>query len=55
MLRNVAAMTVLIAALAVFAVAAEVTWDLGEENHVSTTVDIKSLHPTDPGWSRRLE
>jgi hypothetical protein len=25
-----------------------------EQNHISTTVDVKSLHPTEPGWDRRL-
>jgi hypothetical protein len=25
-----------------------------EQNHISTTVDVKSLHPTDPGWDRRF-
>lgn len=26
-----------------------------ESNHISTTVDVKSLHPTEPAWDRRLE
>ena len=24
------------------------------QNHISLSVDVKSLHPTDPGWDRRL-
>ena len=26
-----------------------------QTNHISTTVDTKSLHPTDPGWNRKFE
>jgi hypothetical protein len=26
-----------------------------QQNHISTTVDVKSLHPTEPGWNRRFE
>ncbi|HEY4721379.1 MAG TPA: hypothetical protein VII92_06005, partial [Anaerolineae bacterium] len=25
-----------------------------EQNGISTTVDVKSLHPTEPGWDRRF-
>jgi len=26
-----------------------------DSNHISTTVDAKSLHPTEPGWDRKFE
>lgn len=26
-----------------------------ESHHISTTVDVKSMHPTDPGWNRKFE
>jgi len=26
-----------------------------QENHISLAVDVKSLHPTEPGWNRKFE